>query len=104
MPWWTATPNSDCAPLTTLAIVNVTSMPGPGDLAPGFMAEEGRCWRMLYGTVTVGQGGHCPGEVRWRGRFTNDEGRRWTVWSCDEHRADLDQVQPWKRTLAPECQ
>ena len=66
-------------------------MPVPGDLAPGFMAQEGRCWRMVYGTVSVGQGGHCPGEVRWQGRYTN-EGKHWTVWACDAHRAGLDPV------------
>jgi hypothetical protein len=70
-------------------------MPAPGDLAPGFLAQEGRCWRMVYGTVSVGHGDHSPGEVRWQGRFTN-EGKRWTVWACGAHRAGLDPIQRFR--------
>jgi hypothetical protein len=55
----------------TAAGVMPSSMPKPGDLAPGFMAEEGRCRRMIYGTVAAGQGGHRPGAT-----FTGTTGIR----------------------------
>jgi hypothetical protein len=65
-------------------------MPQPGDLAPGFLAEPGQCWRMVYGSANVGQGTHCTEPAVWRGRFTN--GKSWDVWACERHTDELEDV------------
>ena len=39
-----------------------------GRVAPGLFAQEGRCWRMIYGNP-VGHGTHCMQPVRWVGRW-----------------------------------
>ncbi len=65
------------------------SIPLPGDLAPGFVAEPGRCWRMIYNTTI--QGDHCPEPVAWRGLFRNG-GKSWNVWACDGHTDELEDL------------
>ncbi len=69
------------------------AIPQPGDVAPGFVAEPGLCWRMVYGLANVGQGRHCPKPAVWRGRFTN-AGQSWGVWACDRHTDELEDVGP----------
>jgi hypothetical protein len=44
----------------------MTHMPRPGDLAPGFTIEPGRCWRLVFKDTV--QGSHCRSIVRFRGR------------------------------------
>jgi hypothetical protein len=74
-------------------------MPQAGDLAPGFLAERGQCWRMVYGSANVGQGTHCTEPVVWRGRFTN--GNSWDVWACDGHLDELEGVRRVERGMTP---
>jgi hypothetical protein len=69
------------------------AIPQPGDLAPGFLAEPGQCWRMVYGSARVGQGTHCTEQVVWRGRFKN-AGHGWDVWACKGHTDELENVRP----------
>jgi hypothetical protein len=69
------------------------AIPQAGDLAPGFLAEPGQCWRMVYGSARVGQGTHCTEPVVWRGRFKN-AGKGWTVWACEGHTDELEDVRP----------
>ena len=60
-----------------------------GTVAPGLIAQEGRCWRMVYANV-AGHAGHCPEPVTWVGRWKFLKG--WTkVWSCERHADEL----PW---------
>ncbi len=68
--------------------------------APGFFVQEGHCWRMVYDGREVGIETHCPKPPVWRGRFTNEQGRHWTVWSCAEHRAGLESVRPYLPSAA----
>jgi hypothetical protein len=42
-------------------------MPQPGDPCPGFMAEAGRCWRMVYDHNL--QATHCRETPAWTGRW-----------------------------------
>ena len=44
----------------------VTPMPEPGDISPGFIAEAGRCWRMVYDNSF--QATHCAETPRCTGR------------------------------------
>jgi hypothetical protein len=70
-------------------------IPSPGDLAPGFTVEAGRCWRMVF-NATV-QGSHCPAPVAWRGRFRNHAGQVRTVWACEAHTHELSDLSPTTR-------
>jgi hypothetical protein len=69
--------------LASLA-VPANAMPQPGDVHPGFIAESGRCWRMVYdGTL---QATHCPEPPASTGRWFAPSGERWwRVWACPEH-------------------
>jgi hypothetical protein len=40
-------------------------MPEPGDVCPGFVAEAGACWRMVYSRL---QATHCSETAAWTGR------------------------------------
>jgi hypothetical protein len=51
----------------------MSSIPKPGDLAPGFSADPGRCWRMVFNASI--QGTHCEAPVAFRGRFKNHAGK-----------------------------
>lgn len=53
------------------------------ELAPGFYAQEGECWRMVRSGV--GHPSHCSELVGWTGTYINPKGKRWTVWACQEH-------------------
>jgi hypothetical protein len=56
-------------------------MPQPGD---PFVAEVGRCWRMIYDIRLQAQ--HCAEPPTWTGRWYAPSGDRWfRVWSCAEH-------------------
>jgi hypothetical protein len=43
------------------------------ELAPGFYAAEGRCWRMVRSGV--GHGIHCREPAGWTGRYVNPKGK-----------------------------
>jgi hypothetical protein len=49
--------------------------PCPGDPCPGFTAEPGRCWRMVYSKQL--QATHCAGAPSWTGRWFSPRGDRW---------------------------
>jgi hypothetical protein len=58
-------------------------MPRPGDVSPGFLAEPGRCWRMVYDHNL--QSTHCREAPTWTGRWFTPKGDRWfRVWSCPQ--------------------
>ena len=40
-------------------------MPGPGDLAPGFTVEPGRCWRMVFDRHDPGKPLSSPCSLAW---------------------------------------
>ena len=66
-----------------------------GKVAPGLLAQEGRCWRMIYANP-VGHGTHCMEPVAWVGRWKFLKG--WTkVWSCERHADEF----PWARRWSP---
>ena len=48
-------------------------MPQPGDVSPGFIAEAGRCWRMLYDRNL--QATHCDERPGWTGRWRSPGAR-----------------------------
>jgi hypothetical protein len=63
-------------------------MPEPGDPCPGFIAEPGRCWRMVYSGLM--QATHCREAPAWTGRWFSPRGDRWfRVWSCPAHVGSL---------------
>jgi hypothetical protein len=68
-------------------------MPTRSVLAPGFYVAKGECWRMVR--TNVGYPSHCREPVAWTGHFINAKGRRWLVWSCQEHLEGLADVRPW---------
>ena len=62
------------------------------ELAPGFMVESGRCWRMVRESDPGRQGmtTSCPEPPIWRGRWQDNSGKWWPrVESCDEHAGEL---------------
>jgi hypothetical protein len=65
-------------------------MPRPGDLAPGFTIEPGKCWRMTFNAKM--QGSHCAALVAFRGRFKNHAGKVWMVDACEAHVDELTDV------------
>ena len=59
-------------------------MPLPGDSCPGFIAEPGRCWQMVYSRQL--QATHCHERPSWTGRWFTPKGDRWfRVWACPDH-------------------
>jgi hypothetical protein len=59
-------------------------MPEPGDSCPGFIAESGRCWQMVYSHQL--QATDCGEAPSWTGRWFTPKGDRWfRVWACPEH-------------------
>jgi hypothetical protein len=65
------------------------------ELAPGFMVESGRCWRMIRDPDPGKQGmTTCrPEPPIWRGRYQDRSGKWWPkVESCDEHADELIDV------------
>jgi hypothetical protein len=73
----------------------MSTIPAPGDLAPGFTQERDQCWRMVYAAKNM-QGTHCTDRTTHRGRFKNDD-QRWDVWACPQHLDELVNVQPVRR-------
>ncbi len=62
----------------------VNKMPEPGDPCPGFVAEPGRCWQMIYNRQL--QATHCHESPSWTGRWFSPSGDRWfRVWACPDH-------------------
>ena len=58
--------------------------PAPGEPSPGFIAEPGRCWRMVYSHQL--QATHCREAPAWTGRWFSPKGDRWfQVWACPGH-------------------
>jgi hypothetical protein len=58
--------------------------PRPGDPCPGFMAEAGRCWRMVYSEQL--QPAHCAELPEYTGRWFTPKGDRWfRVWASPDH-------------------
>lgn len=66
---------------------DASRMPRPGDLAPGFTAQPGHCWRMVFNDTM--QGSHCQAPVAVRGRFRNHAGKVWMVDACEAHTDEL---------------
>jgi hypothetical protein len=59
-------------------------MPQPGDVHPGFVAEPGRCWRLVYSRQL--QATHCSAAPAWTGRWRSPKGDYWwQVWTCERH-------------------
>ena len=59
-------------------------MPEPGEPCPGFIAEAGRCWRMVYSQQM--QATHCGQTPTYTGRWFSPRGDRWfRVWACPGH-------------------
>lgn len=63
-----------------------------GTLAPGFYVAEGQCWRMVHDFAS--RASHCQEPAGWTGCYVNPKGRQWTVWSCQEHLEELEDVRP----------
>ena len=62
----------------------MSPMPEPGDPCPGFIAELGRCWQMVYSRQM--QATHCQDSPTWTGRWFSPRGDRWfRVWACPDH-------------------
>jgi hypothetical protein len=75
-------------------------MPKPGDACPGFMAEPGRCWRLMYSQQL--QSTHCAGRPTWTGRYFTPKGdRRFRVWACPKHLEGLTGLREFGRRLPP---
>ena len=59
-------------------------MPEPGEVCPGFVAERGRCWRMVYSQQM--QATHCSEAPTFTGRWFIPTGDRWfRVWASPNH-------------------
>jgi len=67
--------------------VPMDGMPQPGEPCPGFIAEPGRCWRMLYSHQL--QATHCRQEPAWKGIWTDRKGKGWYVEACRQHAPKL---------------
>ena len=63
----------------------VSPMPEPGDPCPGFVAQPGECWQMIYDGHL--QATHCRETPCWTGRWFSPKGgdRWWRVWACPDH-------------------
>jgi hypothetical protein len=63
---------------------NRSMPPRPGDPCPGFVAEVGRCWQMVYDRNL--QATHCVESPSWTGRWRSPRGDQWwRVWACPDH-------------------
>lgn len=68
-----------------LSTVGTLLMPAPGDRCPGFIAEAGRCWRMLYDDnlqATTDARRHYGRASGYRREAIT----RLRVWACSDHR------------------
>jgi hypothetical protein len=76
------------------------TMDQPGDVCPGFMAQPGRCWRMVYDRNF--QATHCADEPAFTGRWFSPKGDRWwQVWACDDHLDGLTGIREFGRRRVP---
>jgi hypothetical protein len=67
-----------------------------GDNCPGFMAEPGRCWRMVYDHNL--QATHCIERPSWTGRWFSPKGDRWwRVGACPDHLEGLTGLREFGR-------
>ena len=67
------------------------AFPCPGDPCPGFMAQPGRCWQMVYSNQL--QATHCTAQPTHTGRWFSPCGKRWwRVWSCADHLNGLTRI------------
>jgi len=65
-------------------VLGVEPLPRPGDRSPGFMAEPGRCWALVYSRQL--QSTHCQEAPAYTGRWFTPKGDKWfRVWACHEH-------------------
>ena len=68
----------------------------PGEVSPGFIAEAGRCWRMVYDHNI--QATHCDEPPPWTGRWRSPRGDRWFhVWACPDHLEGLTGLREFGR-------
>jgi hypothetical protein len=75
-------------------------MSQPGEVCPGFMAEPGRCWRMVYDHNL--QATHCREVPSWTWRWFSPRGDRWwRVWACPEHVGGLTGLREFGRPAVP---
>jgi hypothetical protein len=73
--------------------------PQPGDPCPGFIAQAGRCWQMVYSRQM--QATHCVETPSWTGRWFSPRGDRWfRVWACPDHLCGLTGLQEFGRPKA----
>ena len=57
------------------------AMPVPGDRHPGFTAQPGRCWAMIFSKQM--QACHCRATPTVTGRWRSPRGDRWfIIYSC----------------------
>ncbi len=74
----------------------VTPMPESGDVSPGFIAEAGRYWRMVYDHNF--QATDCAEAPAWTGRWRSPRGDRWwVVWACPDHLEGLTGLREFGR-------
>jgi hypothetical protein len=74
----------------------VSPMPQPGDPCPGFIAQPGRCWQMIYSRQL--QATHCDEPPSWTGRWFTPRGDRWfRVWACSDHLDGLTGLREFDR-------
>jgi hypothetical protein len=59
---------------TAVYLRAMSPMPEPGEPCPGFVAEPGRCWRMVYSRQL--QATHCRAVPLWTGRWFSPRGDR----------------------------
>ena len=78
----------------------MNGMPAPGDPCPGFIAEHGRCWQMVYSRQM--QATHCQERPSWTGRWFTPGADRWFgVWACPEHLDGLTGLREFGRWGKP---
>lgn len=70
-------------------------------LASGFFVQESQCWRMVRNGV--GHPSHCHEAAGWTGGYVNPKGKRWKVWSCQDHLEGLDDVRPSPSSIEVLC-
>jgi hypothetical protein len=71
-------------------------MPEPGDPCPGFIAQPGECWQMIYSKQM--QATHCRETPSGTGRWFSPTGDRWwRVWACPDHLVGLTGLREFGR-------
>jgi hypothetical protein len=76
--------------------MDAATMPTAGDVSPGFIAEAGRCWAMVYDHNL--QATHCDERPAWTGRWRSPKGDRWwQVWACPDHLEGLTGLREFGR-------